>query len=179
MSVPVKKAVVVITISIIIILIAIPVAFWYITLGIDHAAGWSRIIGEPASSILSAMSVLVGLFWITWAYSFLLFVGKGLPLEAFGYAVHPTEYMVTTGPYAYTRNPMVLGMLFIFLGIAFFRGSISGLWLMPLIGIIIYLYLVRFEEPELIRRFEQEYERYRRSVPTLFPRLKAYVHIPE
>lgn len=176
---PVKKAVVVTTISIIIILIAIPIAFWYITVGIDRAAGWNRIVGEPASSIVSAMSILIGLFWITWAYSFLLFVGKGLPLEAFGYAVHPTRYMVTTGPYAYTRNPMVLGLLFIFLGLAFLRGSISGFWLVPLIGIMIYLYLIRFEEPGLIQRFGPDYERYRRSVPALFPRIRAYAHIPE
>ena len=64
---------------------------------------------------LSALSVLVGLFWIFWAYSYILFVGRGSPVEVLWLALLPTEQLVTTGPYAYTRNPMFLGLLFMLL----------------------------------------------------------------
>jgi len=73
---------------------------------------------------------------------------------------------------------MVLGMLFILLALAFFRGSISGFFLVPLIGVESWIYIKEFEEPGLIKRFHRDYERYRASVPALFPRLSAYVHVP-
>ena len=164
--------------SLILLGIVAPAVFWLICAGIDHARGLSRIVAEPWSSVLTAAAVLIGVFWILWAWSYLLYVGRGLPLELFGKPLHPTEVLVTTGPYGYTRNPMVIGLLFILLAVAFFRGSLSGFVAVPIVGLGVWAYLVGFEEKGLIRRFGDGYEKYRGSVPLLFPRLSAYVHNP-
>lgn len=164
--------------SLLLLGIVAPAAFWAISAGIDRALGLSRLVGEPWSSIVCAASALIGVFWIGWAWSYLHFVGRGLPLEVFGKALHPTQVLVTTGPYSYTRNPMVLGLLFILLGVAFFRGSLSGFVMVPAIGLAAWLYLAAFEERGLVARFGADYEKYRTGVPLLFPRLSAYVHAP-
>jgi len=128
---------------------------------------------------LTATSALIGVFWILWAWSYLLYVGQGLPLEVFGRPLHPTKILVTTGPYGYTRNPMVLGLLFILLAVAFFRGTLTGLIGVPLVGIGAWIYLRMFEEPELARRFGESYLTYRNCAPLLFPKLRTYVHPAE
>lgn len=164
--------------SLLVIVIVLPGAFWVVCIGLDRGLGLTRIVGEPWTSVIGAACGLVGIFWVLWAWSYLLFVGRGLPLEAFGRALHQTRVLVTTGPYAYTRNPMVIGVLFLLLGVAFIRGSLSGFVLVPLILLGVWLYLVVFEEKSLTARFGENYERYRASVPLLLPRLSAYTHVP-
>jgi len=73
---------------------------------------------------------------------------------------------------------MVLGLLFLLLAVAFYRGSASGFALVPIIAVGAWIYLAVFEEKGLVARFGDDYERYRSSVPLLFPRLSAYVHAP-
>ena len=178
MSISVKKAVVGIALSVVGVGLVIPVAFWFVALALDRAFGLKPMFGKPSSQILSAAAILVGAFWISWAYSFLLFVGKGLPLELFGRAFHPTRILVTTGPYAYTRNPVVLGLLFVLLGVAILGGSISGLVMVPIVAVLTLLYLLAFEEKGLVGRFGADYEEYRRNVPRLVPRISPYIHEP-
>jgi protein-S-isoprenylcysteine O-methyltransferase Ste14 len=155
--------------------VGLPVVFWFAATSTDRAAGIGPVLSIPASRILAAASILVGLFWVTWSYSYLVFVGKGIPFEAFGWALHPTRILVTTGPYAYTRNPMALGMLFVLLGVAFLARSVTGLVLVPAIAVVFYIYLTEFEEKGLVRRFGNRYVEYRRNVPALIPRLTPYM----
>lgn len=176
MSIGVKKAVVGISIALVVFVLGIPILFWLAVRAIDRGLGLQPLLGEGTALILAATSALVGLFWVTWSWSYLVFVGRGLPIEAFGKALHPTSVLVTAGPYAYTRNPMVLGYLIILLGVAFLAHSPSGVVAIPILAGLFYLYIVAFEEKALVARFGADYEQYRRSVPALFPRLSAYVH---
>lgn len=176
MATNVERTVLGITLTLITVGLVIPLTFWAAAYGLDIAFGWNRILGRPSSDILAAAAVLIGIFWVTWAYSYLHFVGKGVPFEVFGYELHPTCVLVTTGPYAYMRNPMVFGMLFMLLGVAFFRGSWGGWVLLPVVVTAAWLYLVIFEEKGLAARFGADYQEYRRNVPLLIPRLRPYVH---
>lgn len=178
MSVGIRKAVFGLMATVIGIGLILPMVFWLVAMAIDRAMGFQAVIPLPVSLILAAASILVGVFWVTWAYSYLVFVGRGLPFELFGKAVHPTRVLVTAGPYAYVRNPMVIGELFILLGVAFLARSPSGLLLVPLSTALVYLYLAEFEEKGLVRRFGADYEDYRRNVPAMVPRLTPYVHEP-
>lgn len=177
MSVGTKRAAIGITVTIVLIVL-IPVAYWFLSSWLDDRLSLRLPIFYAAAVFLGAACIVIGLFWITWAYSYLHFVGKGIPLELFGYALHPTRILVTTGPYAYTRNPMLLGELFLLLAIALLQPSMSGLLLIPVIGLVLLGYLKLFEEPTLRKRFNGDYEGYRRNVPLLFPRLNPYVHEP-
>jgi len=176
MNIHIKKIVLGGIAGFLIFLIAIPALYWLLSNALDKALDLRPISNLAVTLIFAATSILIGMFWISWSYSYLVFVGKGLPFEAFGRAIQPTSELVTTGPYAYTRNPMIFGELFILLGTAFLARSVSGIILVPIFAMVIYLYLVEYEEKGLYRRFGADYEEYRRNVPAIFPQLKPYIH---
>jgi protein-S-isoprenylcysteine O-methyltransferase Ste14 len=80
-------------------------------------------------------------------------------------------YLVTSGPYAYVRNPLYFGNVTIYLGVATI-GAQQLLWLLPLTLIyftIQYKLIISLEEDKLVELFGQQYETYRSKVPSLFP----------
>ena len=142
---------------------------------IDRTPVLPPIIPAGTAVFLGAAAGLIGLFWVTWAYGYLLFIGRGSPAELFGMALLPTRQLVMCGPYAYTRNPMMFGMLWLVLGIALYRRSLTGILLVPLLTLLVVAYLKLFEEPGLERRFGGEYHQYRQRVPLVFPHFHAIV----
>lgn len=161
-------------IVVIAVLIGVPVAYFVVSSAIDRILALSPLPSPPLDiyPFLAAFFLVIGLFWVFWAYSYLHFVGLGAPVEIFRVALLPTELLVTTGPYAYTRNPMFLGLLFVMLAVALYGMSISGLMMLPIIAIAGLEYLRAYEEPVLKKRFGQEYSSYRRSVPALIPGIR-------
>ncbi len=84
----------------------------------------------------------------------------------------PPERLVTTGPYALTRNPMYLGHLLFLIGLALTTRSravaAATVFLMPWFDA-----RAREDEERLERIFGPEYNRYRDSVPRWLPRPAA------
>ncbi|MBX7127159.1 MAG: isoprenylcysteine carboxylmethyltransferase family protein [Cyclobacteriaceae bacterium] len=86
----------------------------------------------------------------------------------------PTQHLVVTGPYAFVRNPMIAGVLFVLIGETIFTLSISmAIWSFTFF-LINHLYFVLFEEPGLRKRFGTSYEAYCRQVRRWLPRRTAY-----
>ncbi len=85
--------------------------------------------------------------------------------------VRKNEQLTTTGPYAYTRNPLYLGSLIIAGGFTLASRS----WIIAAIAaamlVLIYIPVIRSEEEFLRARFPEVHD-YCRNVPRLFPRLK-------
>lgn len=123
-----------------------------------------------AHLFLSAFSAAVGLFWVLWASSYLHSIGRGSAVAVRILGLRPTEQLVTSGPYAYTRHPTLLGILFLLLGVALLTRSVSALVLLPIAALIGLEYARRREEPVLRERFGGDYRQYRRTVPALIPR---------
>ncbi len=161
-------------IALIVFGVVFPDAFILAFTGLDNLFGFEVVVANPYLVMTSGFVIAFGLFWVAWGYSYLHFVGKGSPIEAFGRALYPTQRLVVTGPYAFTRNPMLFGYMFILFAIALAMNSISGLVLVPLLVGLGLIYLRRFEEPVLHRRFGKHYDKYRKSVPMLIPKLKSY-----
>lgn len=157
---------------ILLVYITIPVVFALFSGWLNGIMGFPPLMPEQVNLFLAAIFLLVGLFWVSWAYSYLHYVGKGSPVEVFGVALYPTQTLVATGPYAYTRNPMVLGLLTLLLGIAFLMNSISALILIPILAGAAVVYIKMYEEPGLVRRFGEGYEEYRKMTPVLIPSWK-------
>ncbi len=126
------------------------------------------------------MSFLLAIlfFWLARPTPFSLALGAGVAILgvvlrtlASGH-IRKDRMLTTTGPYAYTRNPLYLGSILIAVGFA-----IAG-W-NPLVGpvmvvffVVIYLPIIFGEEEYLAANFP-EYAAYRRRVPRLLPRLRA------
>jgi protein-S-isoprenylcysteine O-methyltransferase Ste14 len=84
--------------------------------------------------------------------------------------------LATSGPYAFTRNPLYFGSFLLGLGFT----VASGRWLLALLFaalfIGIYLPVMRVEASTMAQLFGGEFETYRRAVPLFFPRLTPYRH---
>ena len=72
--------------------------------------------------------------------------------------------LVTTGPFAYSRNPMYAGMLLIHLGSAVALGSLTPFVVPPVFAWIIDVGFIRMEEAKLERVFGDDYLEYRGQV---------------
>jgi protein-S-isoprenylcysteine O-methyltransferase Ste14 len=98
----------------------------------------------------------------------------GLALRAFASGhVQKDKQLTTTGPYAYTRNPLYLGSLIMAAGFAIAARNWWIVALMLLVFILIYGPVIAGEE-RFLRQTFPEYADYVRSVPRILPRLTAY-----
>jgi protein-S-isoprenylcysteine O-methyltransferase Ste14 len=105
----------------------------------------------------------------------LLIAGQSLRFWAAGFIPKyrtlavDAPYLVTTGPYAWIRNPLYAGNGVIGLGWSL---AVGPLWSASFAVLYFALYrvvIIPFEEQFLARRFGGEYESYKRSVNSLFP----------
>ncbi len=99
-----------------------------------------------------------------WIWCLILFKGRGVPSN-------PPRELVTTGPYAWVRNPMLIGVCATLFGVGILLNSASMVFVWtPVFTAIHVISLKILEEPELERRFGWTYQEYRRRVPMFFPR---------
>lgn len=100
-------------------------------------------------------------------------IGLGLRAWAAGH-IRKNAELATSGPYAFTRNPLYLGSFF--LGLGFTIGS--GRWELALLFAVlflgIYFPVMRVEASTMAELFGNQYQAYRKSVPLFFPRLTPY-----
>jgi protein-S-isoprenylcysteine O-methyltransferase Ste14 len=136
-------------------------------------ASWSRIatrIRVPLGFVFAAAYL-----WFShpkWAWiaagSVLILAGIAMRALASGH-IRKNIGITTTGPYAYTRNPLYLGSLLIAAG---FLVAARNPWIAlaaVLMFLFIYVPVIRAEEKYLMSRFP-EYSEYAALVPRLLPR---------
>lgn len=140
-------------------------------------AKWSQIARRIRVPLGFIFAVLY--FWLarpSWRSMLLgaLVIVPGLLIRALASGhVRKNEALATSGPYAYTRNPLYLGSLLIGLGFCIAARS----WWVGVALIVmffaIYLPVIRDEEAFLRRTFPG-FEEYARWVPRLWPRLTPH-----
>src|SRR6266436_958671 len=100
----------------------------------------------------------------------------GLPISIAGLALRAwaaghlakNQRLATSGPYAYTRNPLYLGTLIVAAGLAVAGRSVGLAVLFAAIFLLVYLPVILLEEQHL-RQLFPEYADYARQVPSLLP----------
>ncbi|MFC1532671.1 methyltransferase family protein [Thermodesulfobacteriota bacterium] len=138
--------------------------FVVISLHLDRFLGLTSIFPRPFHIILSLPIFFLALFLMGWSVlNFLIAKGTPVPLN-------PPPQLVTTGPYAYTRNPMLTGVFSLLFGFGVLFGSIFLLIVFTPLFILINFWEVKsIEEPELEMRLGEEYIEYRERTPMFFP----------
>jgi len=72
----------------------------------------------------------------------------------------PVKTLVIAGPYKFTRNPMYLGLAFVYAGIAIAGQAVWALVLLPVVLAIIQRLAIKPEEAYLAWRFGSNYRSY-------------------
>ena len=139
-------------------------------------ASWSKVARRIRVPLGFALAVIY--FWLARPTLKSMLVGgalvvPGLLVRAIASGhVQKNEQLATSGPYAYTRNPLYLGSLILALGFAISARSMWIAALMVVMFFVIYLPVIRDEE-KFLREHFPEFRDYVQQVPRLFPRLKA------
>ena len=113
---------------------------------------------RPATLIAGAIVSVVGLALRAWSAGH----------------IRKNDALATSGPYAYTRNPLYLGSFLLGLGftIASARWPLAILFVALFLGI--YFPVMRVETSTLAELFGENYQRYAREVPLFLPHLTRY-----
>jgi protein-S-isoprenylcysteine O-methyltransferase Ste14 len=107
----------------------------------------------PRSLAIGAAVALVGILIRAWASGHIM----------------KNDRLATSGPYAFTRNPLYFGSFLIAVGFA-----IAAHWalvaLVALFFLLIYAPTMAREKANIAGRFPESYAQYERNVPAFFPR---------
>ena len=75
-----------------------------------------------------------------------------------------TEALIEEGPYRVSRNPLYVGLLALYVGLASLAPTVWGLALFPAAVLLVYWGAIRPEERFLHDRFGPAYDDYRERV---------------
>lgn len=117
---------------------------------------WETGAGEVIGGVLIAAGIGVMLHCSQVFRS----LGQGTPVP-----IEPPTKLVHTGLYRYSRNPIYVADVAVWLGIFLIEGHLALLVYAGLMFALIEAAVVWWEEPVLVERFGAEYEDYRRRVP--------------
>jgi protein-S-isoprenylcysteine O-methyltransferase Ste14 len=99
-------------------------------------------------------------------------IGAGFRALAAG-VIKKDSSLATSGPYAWTRNPLYFGSSFLAFGFAVMSWNIPAAALLLVPSAVIYPQVIRREEAHLEQLFGDDFRRYRLQVPCFLPRLRA------
>jgi len=138
---------------------------------------WSRI--ATRSRVPLGFAFAAAYFWFarpTWTS-----LGAGFSIAAVGVLVRAlasghirkNAALATTGPYAFTRNPLYLGSIIIAIG---FVVAARNVWIgVAALAMFTFIYLpVIMAEEKYLRSAFPGYDRYASEVPRFLPRLTPY-----
>ena len=145
-------------------------SFVFAAIYVDNALNFPKLDLAVWSQIISTLLLILGLVFVIWSVIYFLKV-KGTPVP-----INPPPTLVSNGPYAYTRNPMLTGVFFLLFGIGFLLSSFSLVFVFTTLFILAnYWELKVIEEPELLKRLEEEFRIYKEKTPMFFPRLNRLI----
>ncbi len=76
----------------------------------------------------------------------------------------PASAMVTDGPYAFTRNPMYVSLILLYVGLALLTGMLWPVLILPVPLVLLTILVIRREERYLESAFGDDYSEFRRRV---------------
>ncbi len=117
-----------------------------------------KMLIEPPLNRLGLPLILVGVLLDVWAAS--LFREKETSFKLRG----GDAFLITDGPFGFSRNPIYLGILAALLGLAIFLGSLTAFLYPALFFILFQFVFIPMEERKMEETFGDEYLEYERKV---------------
>jgi protein-S-isoprenylcysteine O-methyltransferase Ste14 len=132
---------------------------WRVPLGFLCAAIFLLLAKPTRTALLAGACVsLLGLAIRAWASGH----------------IRKNAQLATSGPYAFTRNPLYFGSFLLGLGFTIASGQVVLGLLFVALFLGIYFPVMRVEASTLAELFGKEYEVYKEAVPLFFPRLTPF-----
>ena len=150
-----------------IFLIILPYVFIALGSRLDRWMQWPPILFAPLNLILGWLLIVTGWLLGIWSNYAQFTLGRGTPIPLMA-----TQKLIVQPPYTYCRNPMALGAIAMYLGVAILFRSIGAVIIVLLLAGCLLIYIKRVEEKEMEIRFGQEYLEYKQNTPFLLPRLR-------
>ncbi len=135
---------------------------------IDFFSRWRVRIGYPLAAVAlylarpTPRSILLG--------AAIGLLGLAISASSACY-LHKQEVLTTTGPYAYTRNPLYFGSSILAIGAAVAIHSVLAAALVLVYFALVYSFVMRREEVELRGKHGAAFDTFASTVPLFFPRL--------
>ncbi len=115
-----KKRILVLIGSGIYVIIILPIIGILVSMALDNLLNLPLIIPPSYNLIIAPIILITGFFWAIWSNIELYKRGDGSPVPFKGTR---TLNVVTSGPYKYTRNPMIFGYVLIWIGLGILINS--------------------------------------------------------
>jgi protein-S-isoprenylcysteine O-methyltransferase Ste14 len=115
-------------------------------------------LAPPEAVWIGAGIAIVGIAFAIWGRTTMQRAGTNInPYQ-------PAIALVTSGPFAWTRNPLYVSLTILYAGLALVARSWTALLLLPVVLIIMDAGVIRREERYLEAKFGEAYRAYRGSV---------------
>lgn len=152
------------------VLVLAPFIIYSITWLFDRVFRVEMIQDAILRWTLIIVLLVAGLFFGIWSVVVQNTIGKGGPVEIGNFEVSPkTKNLVVSGPYQYTRNPMLFGTFLAYLAIALLINSLTSVVLVAALFTFMLTVVVKMEEKRLLNDFGIQYEEYRKKVALFIP----------
>ncbi len=140
----------------------------------DNYFGISSLFFGLGNIVSGVLAIIIGGVVAIWTIVIQINLASGTP-----FPMLPTKKLLIVGPFKYCRNPMTLGTIVAYVGIAVLIGSFSALLAVAIFAAMLIGYLKLIEEKELEIRFGSEYAEYKKKTPFIIPIKLARIHKKE
>ncbi len=161
---PDKNRIFALVIGALIFPITIPVILILVLPTVDNNLGISSFFSGSVNIIIGVIAIILGGTVAIWTIVAQIQLASGTPFPKL-----PTKKLLIVGPFKYCRNPMTLGTIVAYAGIAIWMGSFSALAVVAIFAALLIGYLKIIEEKELQLRFGSEYIEYKKRTPFILP----------
>ncbi len=153
-----------------IVLIILPSIFYFLSQKLDFYINTVLIENSFFQNVLTSVLFIIGFYFAISSLIIQRKIGQGGPAEGYKIKISPkTKNLVITGPYRYTRNPMLFGTFTIYCSFAVFFNSIGYLLITILFAIVMLIFVKLTEEKRLLKDFGKEYEIYKNKTSIFIP----------
>ncbi len=142
----------------------IPAFLIFIAPPIDNYLGISSFFTGTGNLVIGGVAIIIGGIVALWTIAIQIVLASGTP-----FPMLPTKKLLIVGPFKYCRNPMTLGTVTAYVGVAIAVGSVSALIAVAIFAASLISYLKIIEEKELQMRFGDEYVEYKKKTPFILP----------